>query len=100
MSRSRNLDRMTRYQWFESGFLQRGVMQTIGSALGDELSVADPCAERRESAPPRDAAENFALAISATRWPPSKPSGCGSITALPSTPTLSWSGSACGRGST
>jgi hypothetical protein len=23
MSRSRNLDRMTRYQWFESGFLQR-----------------------------------------------------------------------------
>jgi hypothetical protein len=25
MSRSRNLDRMTRYQWFESGFLQQGV---------------------------------------------------------------------------
>jgi hypothetical protein len=31
MSRSRNLDRVTRYQWFESGFLQRRVMQTIGS---------------------------------------------------------------------
>src|SRR5262252_976175 len=27
MSRSRNLDRVTRYQWFESGFLQRGVVQ-------------------------------------------------------------------------
>ena len=26
MSRSRILDRMTRYQWFESGFLQRGVI--------------------------------------------------------------------------
>jgi len=25
MSRSRNLDRMTRYQWFESGFLQQTV---------------------------------------------------------------------------
>jgi hypothetical protein len=25
MSSSRNLDRMTRYQWFESGFLQQGV---------------------------------------------------------------------------
>ena len=32
MSRSRNLDRMTRYQWFESGFLQRRVVQTIGSS--------------------------------------------------------------------
>jgi hypothetical protein len=28
MSRSRNLDRMTRYQWFESRFLQRRVTQT------------------------------------------------------------------------
>jgi len=32
MSRSRNLDRMTRYQWFESGFLQRRLVQTIGSS--------------------------------------------------------------------
>ena len=27
MSRSRNLDRMTRYQWFESGFLQGRVCE-------------------------------------------------------------------------
>jgi hypothetical protein len=32
MSRSRNLDRMTGYQWFESRFLQRRVVQTIGSS--------------------------------------------------------------------
>ena len=32
MGRPRNLDRVTRYQWFESGFLQRRVVQTIGSA--------------------------------------------------------------------
>jgi hypothetical protein len=41
MRRFRNLDRMTRYQWFEADFLQQGVIQTIGSALGDELSVTE-----------------------------------------------------------
>ena len=37
MSRSRNLDRMTRYQWFESGFLQRRVR--CEHCLGMELIV-------------------------------------------------------------
>jgi hypothetical protein len=40
MNRSRNLAGMTRYQWFESGFLQRGVtceLVLVGSCkrLGD-----------------------------------------------------------------
>jgi hypothetical protein len=34
MSRSRILDRMTRYQWFESGFLQR----RVGCELASDLS--------------------------------------------------------------
>ena len=37
MSRSRNLDRVTRYEWFESGFLQRRVGQTIGSVVGSNF---------------------------------------------------------------
>jgi len=42
MSRSRNLDRMMRYQWFESGFLQRRVHCEPGSQeMGDSrISLA------------------------------------------------------------
>ena len=58
MSRSQNLDRMTRYQWFESGSLQRRVRCELGRAWTQQaalrfdprLSARSPCFHLSSSA--------------------------------------------------
>jgi len=53
MSRSQNLDRMTRYQWFESGSLQRRVRCELGRAWTQQAALRfDPRLSAR-SRPPR-----------------------------------------------